>query len=218
MGMSAAPVPPLWRNRKVQILGLLTGLCGSWVVYDRWRDARIKEKFESIAREHGSRHGDIKRLTLLLPRTPHKEDDKEGEEGKKGDELEREFKMQCKKHVIPLLTLAGIDYSYFAHSRMEEVYARWTNYFTKGKVVQEAALEGFVQPQEDAFLRHGVVCTSDEMFNQIVGLKEPAYNVYKVDASPTKGLLKRFIAFFDHSGERERVGQQVLELIEAVDQ
>lgn len=210
-----APIP-LWRNRRFQVFGAVSGLIGSWIAYDRWKDRRIQHAFEAIAKEHGSRVGDVKRITLLLPKINHKEVDGEGENKNKRDELEVEFKVQCKKFVIPLLTLAGIDYHFFAHSDMAEVYRRWVRYFTTKEGMEP--LEGFVQPQNEAFLKQGVVCTSDAMFDQVVPLKELQYNVYRVNVNPPVGVVKRCARFFNHSGERQRMGQQVLELIESLDQ
>lgn len=204
---------PLWRNRNFQIFGAVSSLFGAWIAYDRWKDRKIRHTFEAVAREYGNKPGDVKRITLLLPRINHDKVDDEGEN--KRDELEGEFKIRCKKFVIPLLTLAGIDYHFFAHSNTPEVYRRWVKHFTTKEVVEP--LEGFVQPQDDTFLKHGVVCTSDAMFDQTIILKEPRYNVYRVDVTPPEGMLNRWIRFFNHSDERQRIGQQVIELVESID-
>ena len=192
----------------------MSSLFGSWIAYDRWKDGRIRRTFETIAKEHGSRFGNVKKITLLLPKINHTEVD--GDSENRRDELEGEFKVQCKRFVIPLLTLAGIDYHFFAHSDTAEVYRRWVKYFTADERMEP--LEGFVQPQDDTFLRQGVVCTSDAIFNQIFLLKESQYNIYRVSVSPPEGILNRCARFFNHSGERQRIGQQVLQLIESLDQ
>lgn len=209
----------LLRSRKFWAFAAPSTALGTYTGWDRYRARQIAAEQAAEARRYGEQPLQVgeplRCLAICIPKAVLP-----AEGGEKAMAEDSGIRAGCKQYVIPLLTLAGIDYRWFAHADHGSVLQRWIDHYyhhhkTHTDNGNSVADEDYVQPLSEQFLRDGLVATTSEMYSVLVQGRHPSVRVFLVDLSATPGLVARAKRFFTHAAEQRRIGDSVLDLLKA---
>lgn len=207
----------LLRSRKFWAFAAPSTALGTYIGWDRYRARQIGAEQAAKAKLYGEQPLQVgeplRCLAICIPKKVLL-----AESGEKVLE-DSGIKAHCKQYVIPLLTLAGIDYRWFAHADHGSVLQRWVDhyYHHKAYTSNDKSLvdEDYVQPMSEQFLRDGLVATTSEMYSVLMQGKHPDVRIFFVDLDARPGFVARIKRFFTQAAEQRRIGDGVLDLLKA---